>query len=94
MCAPKVKIAFWRHIRDVTGNAPRLARFIDLGTSYGIIDGAHYHGDIRIVEYCREKRLVDVLYAGWIGADAVGYFRVQARCRAQDCYVGIGVEEV
>lgn len=76
MCTSKVEITFRRHIRDVTGNAPRLACFIDLGASCRIVDSAHDHGDVGVVEDSGEEGLIDMLYSGWVRADAVGYFGV------------------
>lgn len=90
MDAAKVKVAFGRHIRNVCGNLLLLAQLPDYRGRLWVVNGHHDH--VCIVEIGGFEDSVDV--CDLLFGNAMGDFLIQARSRAHDSNVGVGIEAV
>lgn len=90
MDAAKVKVTFRWHICDISRNLLLLAQFPDYCGRIGVVNGHHDH--VCIVEIGRFEDPVDMcdLLLGY----TMGDFFIQARGRAHDRNVGVGIEAV
>lgn len=86
----KVKVAFWWYIGNVGRHFTFLAQFPDDGRGSWVVNGNKNHGCA--IQVGGFEETIDVGNLGLF--NTVGYFGIEARGRADNGDIGIGIEAV